>query len=1257
MRVTRALRITPARKEAKMAARQRINRSLLGFLLIVMISSMLFQASLAFADGSPVYGYPTNPYNIISGSSAYGAFSDKDYQHKHTGVDVDVTKGDPVYSVCNGTIVWFGGWPWEGKGSWGTTSWLKCDGEDTWFGYAHLDANATHSALNASVKLGDRIALVGSITDNGEGDRDHLHFMKTNTDPTAITSSNLRWIFVDPTVGLGKTPDQSNGSSSTTEAPTLTIIDQTAEGLAAFGRTSCDKRSSTEWIAWHQIVNSNGEGYWDGQKLAEFFHSQRGWNASGYAFLLDSKEQANGTVKIWQLWPIDCISYGIGENYNTAGIHIAYVDVPAEAPPNPAQLRTLELLTLKLMADYHIAPDHVVSHKETALKERGGLGWTDAMMQKWYTMNDNKGVPHAWKPEKREIPAACDNLNDANCVDILNNPHADPVGLDMDAERAKLAGGTAPIGVTSDTTVTTTVEKTVVAEINDFADSGGYIITAHLANGAHVVATGDNTDKPLVQHFGEMGEGAYCVANGSYWEPNKKLTFSYIKDGKLVTKGEKLAGSFATRALYLTSSTAEVSSTIKTSFEGDMIVGLVPDESNLDNRGTTLVGVNGTDVYIVVVKGTVAQAMKELTDRGVSKDNVVMLDGGGSSQLSCTGKDLIKSDRPIPQGIGVVVPPESITPVENYDPRPAKQPFATDSTQPLAPMWMDSPSVWYWRSNIYEWAKKWNINPNIIATLMEIESCGLPTAVSRSGARGLFQVMPQYHLNAGETADQLFDPNFDADKGMKFYNSCLDNAGGDPRKAAACYNGGASVLKTSEGYWPSETQSYAKWFAMASDAFTASTHSDTLTTHVTGGSKPGGLCARASEWEAAHPREDNSIGGVPQDAILQSKRTASVQPGVDYDGRTIVLNFPPFVYFFFLYLIAGLLAVFIDYRYYRNYRKKKGGPIYRRYNVKFTGRKFAKVLTIIILVIWTPLNFGKIFTAMDHGVLPYNNLAFVLRQWAEEKGKPLDQADELVTWVKTNAPLPDSWKQKTETVTKFVARARYVKDTFVDTFTWLGDDPILTPSFQWASDKLQSYIVPKDVLMHGDWTVQYYSAFTQPIVPKGTDVSLRNVVDAKGNTNPWGLHGEMCYACTGVKSWLGTDVVIPATTYVQSPVLGVIETVILDGTDDVGGNSIWITAEGVRFALIGVNHDDALRWKVGQNVGVGQQIARPNGPHLHIVMQVRNQNGSWGDYPVVLLMDATGTSYQWFTSQPPFYDKYVPTGDEVTKYSQFILKK
>jgi hypothetical protein len=56
-----------------------------------------------------------------------------------------------------------------------------------------------------------------------------------------------------------------------------------------------------------------------------------------------------------------------------------------------------------------------------------------------------------------------------------------------------------------------------------------------------------------------------------------------------------------------------------------------------------------------------------------------------------------------------------------------------------------TPEIHYWADSIIRWAAASNLDPNLAAVVMQIESCGDPRATSRAGAMGLFQVMP-YHF-------------------------------------------------------------------------------------------------------------------------------------------------------------------------------------------------------------------------------------------------------------------------------------------------------------------------------------------------------------------------------------------------------------------------------------------------------------------------------------------------------------------------------
>jgi hypothetical protein len=161
-------------------------------------------------------------------------------------------------------------------------------------------------------------------------------------------------------------------------------------------------------------------------------------------------------------------------------------------------------------------------------------------------------------------------------------------------------------------------------------------------------------------------------------------------------------------------------------------------------------------------------------------------------------------------------------------------------THSIAPFF--APSVQHWRDDIVTWAHEHNLDPNLLATVMQIESCGHPTVASHAGAQGLFQVMP-FHFEVGE---DMTDPATNAYRGASYLAFCLDSADGDAGLAMACYNGGASVLNRSFGAWANETRRYYLWgTGMYREAQTMPSESVTLNSwQQAGGAR---LCQMASE--------------------------------------------------------------------------------------------------------------------------------------------------------------------------------------------------------------------------------------------------------------------------------------------------------------------------------------------------------------------------------------------------------------------------
>lgn len=129
----------------------------------------------------------------------------------------------------------------------------------------------------------------------------------------------------------------------------------------------------------------------------------------------------------------------------------------------------------------------------------------------------------------------------------------------------------------------------------------------------------------------------------------------------------------------------------------------------------------------------------------------------------------------------------------------------SSATGLIAPLF--TPEVQFWATRIAAWSVEHGIDPNLAATVMQIESCGNPSARSVAGAAGLFQVMP-YHFQAHEDA---YDPGTNARRGLDYLRRSLERANGDPRLALAGYNGGIGVIGRAESRWAAETRRYAYW--------------------------------------------------------------------------------------------------------------------------------------------------------------------------------------------------------------------------------------------------------------------------------------------------------------------------------------------------------------------------------------------------------------------------------------------------------------
>jgi soluble lytic murein transglycosylase-like protein len=110
---------------------------------------------------------------------------------------------------------------------------------------------------------------------------------------------------------------------------------------------------------------------------------------------------------------------------------------------------------------------------------------------------------------------------------------------------------------------------------------------------------------------------------------------------------------------------------------------------------------------------------------------------------------------------------------------------------------------------IDEAASRHHVDPNLVRALVKVESNFNPNAISRKGAMGLMQLMPQ-------TARQMkltnpFNPEQNIDAGVRHLRDLLDTYGGDVRLSLAAYNAGMGAVARSAGIpHYAETRNYVK---------------------------------------------------------------------------------------------------------------------------------------------------------------------------------------------------------------------------------------------------------------------------------------------------------------------------------------------------------------------------------------------------------------------------------------------------------------
>lgn len=121
---------------------------------------------------------------------------------------------------------------------------------------------------------------------------------------------------------------------------------------------------------------------------------------------------------------------------------------------------------------------------------------------------------------------------------------------------------------------------------------------------------------------------------------------------------------------------------------------------------------------------------------------------------------------------------------------------------------------------IYSEAKKNNLDPTLVAAVVQTESNFRPTARSGVGASGLMQLMPRTGKWMG--AKNLMNPADNVRAGTKYLKYLNERFDNDETKVLAAYNAGEGNVRRYGGVPPfKETRNYVKKVAKAQNDFEA----------------------------------------------------------------------------------------------------------------------------------------------------------------------------------------------------------------------------------------------------------------------------------------------------------------------------------------------------------------------------------------------------------------------------------------------------
>ena len=156
----------------------------------------------------------------------------------------------------------------------------------------------------------------------------------------------------------------------------------------------------------------------------------------------------------------------------------------------------------------------------------------------------------------------------------------------------------------------------------------------------------------------------------------------------------------------------------------------------------------------------------------------------------------------------VVVYEKSITP-KAMNPQSLKENNVAAEMEDSLPPFDGNDTERLFHPTIIKTAVRYQVDPALVKAIIMAESGYNPRAISKNGAVGLMQLMPEtaQELNV----EDVFNPKQNIDGGVRYLKQLMKQFSGDLNLALAAYNAGSKAVKQHKGVPPfKETRQYIK---------------------------------------------------------------------------------------------------------------------------------------------------------------------------------------------------------------------------------------------------------------------------------------------------------------------------------------------------------------------------------------------------------------------------------------------------------------